>query len=108
MRPAKIVAIVLGALLVLIGLALLVSGVFLLAIYGTQRDSSGFFETSDRVVSTTGHALVTPDVDLNLGPGLADWTPTGGGRGGPLSCGGHPPHSPLPSRRGAPEARLVR
>ena len=77
-RPAKIVAIVLGALLVLIGLALLVSGVFLLAIYGTQRDSSGFFETSDRVVSTTGHALVTPDVDLNLGPGLADWTPTGG------------------------------
>ncbi len=54
MRPAKIVAIVVGALLVLIGLGLLAPGGFLLGIYGTQRDDSGFFETSGRVVSTEG------------------------------------------------------
>jgi hypothetical protein len=76
MRPAKIVAIVIGALLVLIGLGLLVPGGFLLTVYGTMRDSSGFFETSSRVVSSAGYALVTPDVDLNLGPGPS-WVPTG-------------------------------
>jgi hypothetical protein len=76
MRAGKIVAIVVGVLLVLIGLGLLAPGGFLLTVYGTMRDSSGFFETSSRVVSSTGHALVTPDVDLNLGPGPG-WVPTG-------------------------------
>jgi hypothetical protein len=75
-RAGKIVAIVIGALLVLIGLGLLVPGGFLLTVYGTMRDSSGFFETSSRVVSSTGYALVTRDVDLNLGPGPG-WVPTG-------------------------------
>jgi hypothetical protein len=77
MRPAKIVAIVVGALLVLIGLGLLAPGGFLLAIYGTQRDDSGFFETSSRVVSTEGYALVTPHVDLNVGFDMGSWVPTG-------------------------------
>jgi uncharacterized membrane protein len=76
MRPAKIVAIVIGALLVLIGLALLAPGGFLLGVYGTQRDASGFFETSSRVVSTGGYALITPDVDINVGSGLG-WIPRG-------------------------------
>lgn len=77
MRPSKIVAIVVGALLVIIGLALIAPGGFLLWAYGTQRDSSGFFETSNRVISTSGYALATPDVDLNVGSELDDWIPTG-------------------------------
>ncbi len=77
MRPAKIVAIVLGALAVLIGLALIAPGAFLLWAYGTQRDSSGFFQTSTRVVSTNAYALTTPDVSVNLGSRLGNWVPTG-------------------------------
>jgi uncharacterized membrane protein len=76
MRPAKIVAIVVGAIVVLIGLCLIAPGGFLLGAYGTLRDSSGFFETSSRVVSTGGYALSTPDVDLNIGPGFG-WIPRG-------------------------------
>jgi len=49
----------------------------LLGVYGTQRDASGFFETSSRVVSTSGYALTTPDVDVNIGADLGDWIPTG-------------------------------
>lgn len=75
MRPAKIVAIVIGAFLVLIGLALLAPGGLLLWAYGTQRDSSGYFETSNRVVSTSTYALTTPDV--NVGADLGNWVPNG-------------------------------
>ncbi|OFW59182.1 MAG: hypothetical protein A2133_00280 [Actinobacteria bacterium RBG_16_64_13] len=78
MRPAKVAAIVVGALLLVIGLALLAPGGFLLWAYGTQRDSAGFFETSNRVVSTSAYALTTPNVDINVGPDLGDWIPTGG------------------------------
>ena len=75
MRPAKIVAIVIGAFLVLVGLALLAPGGLLLWAYGTQRDSSGYFETSSRVVSTSTYALTTPDV--NVGADLGNWITQG-------------------------------
>jgi hypothetical protein len=78
MRPRKIVAIVIGAFLLLIGLALLVPGAVLLGVYGTLRDESGFFQTSDRVVSTDGFALVSPNAELNLGPAGWQWVPAGG------------------------------
>lgn len=76
MRPAKIVAIVVGALLVLIGLALLLPGSVLLWAHTTQRDDAGFFETSSRAMSTSGYALVTPDIDLNIGADV-NWIPKG-------------------------------
>lgn len=74
MRAGKIVALVIGILMVLVALGLLVPGSFVLGIYGMQRDEDGFFETSTRVLNSNGHALVTPDVDLNLG---GHWAPTG-------------------------------
>ena len=76
MRPAKIVAIVIGVLLILIGIGVLVSGIIVLSINGVYKDSSGFFSTSDRALSTSGYALVTPDVKLSIGSG--DWLPGGG------------------------------
>jgi uncharacterized membrane protein len=76
MRPAKIVAIVIGALLILIGIGLLVPGSLLLWINGAGRDGSGFFMTSTHALSSEGYALTTPDVDLDMGPG--DWMPSGG------------------------------
>jgi len=77
MRAVKIVAIVVGSLLVLVGLALIAPGGFLLGVYGTQRDDSGYFESSSRVVSTSGYALTTPDIDINIGSDVGDWIPTG-------------------------------
>jgi uncharacterized membrane protein len=76
MRPAKIVAIVIGVLLIIIGLALLVPGILLLWVNGTQKDSGGFFSTSDRVLTSSGYALITPDVNLDIGSG--NWIPGGG------------------------------
>jgi hypothetical protein len=78
MRPAKIVAIVFGVLSVLIGLVLLVPGVFLLGAYGVFKDDAGFLQTSTRTVASNGYALVSPDVNLNIGPGGWEWVPTGG------------------------------
>jgi hypothetical protein len=77
MRPGKIVAIIAGVLLVLIGLGLIAPGGFLLAVYGTQRDSTGYFETSSRVLTTSGYALSTPDMNVNLGSEFGNWVPTG-------------------------------
>jgi len=74
MRAGKVVALVFGILMVLVALGLLIPGSILLGLYGTQRDEDGFFETSTRALSSNGHALVTPDVDLNLG---GHWVPTG-------------------------------
>jgi uncharacterized membrane protein len=76
MRPAKIVAIVIGALLILVGIGVLTPGIIVLSINGSYKDSSGFFSTSDRALSSSGYALVTPDVKLNIGSG--DWIPGGG------------------------------
>ena len=78
MRAGKIVALVVGILMVLIALALVVPGGVLLGMWGTQRDADGFFQTSDRTLQSSGYALVTPDVDLNMGPLVGDWLPTGG------------------------------
>jgi hypothetical protein len=77
MRPAKIAAIVGGVLLVLIGLALLLPGGFLLWLHGTQRDSDGFYTTPSRVLTTNAYALTTPDVDLGSEPWTWVWLPKG-------------------------------
>jgi hypothetical protein len=69
-RAARVVAIVIGALFALIGLALIVPGAFLAWAYGTQRDSSGYFDTARRMVTTTGYALAAPDVNVEIGSGM--------------------------------------
>jgi len=77
MRPAKVVSIVFGVLLVLIGLALVLPGGFLLWLHDTQRDSEGFYNTSNRVLTTEAYALVTPNVDLGSEPWSWSWVPRG-------------------------------
>jgi len=77
MRAGKIVALIAGILILLIAVALLIPGSVLLGFYGTQRDSAGFFETSSQTLSSSGYALVTPDVDVNIGPLAGVWLPTG-------------------------------
>jgi hypothetical protein len=67
MRPAKIVAIVIGALLIIISVVLLAGGGALLWVNGVS-DNQGFLSSSDKGLQTTGHALVTPDIRMDLGP----------------------------------------
>jgi hypothetical protein len=76
MSAGKIVAIVAGAFLILIGLVLIVPGAFMLWAQGTQRDSDGFYMTSSRVVSTSSYALTSPALDIHLGS-VTDWVPKG-------------------------------
>ena len=76
MRPLKIVSIVIGALLIIVGLGLLVPGAFLLWLHESQRDEAGFYETSSRAVVTETYALTSPEVDVHLGD-VRDWIPEG-------------------------------
>ena len=75
MRPAKIVAIVIGVLLILISLGFLGSGGFLMWL-GGRADSDGFLSVTQNHLSSSGYALASPNVELNFGSG--DWLPGGG------------------------------
>ena len=77
MRPLKVVAIILGLVFALAGLAFVTSGGFLLH-YGGQRDQSGFFMSPDKQVGSRGFALTAPDISGSLGPRLERWVPAWG------------------------------
>jgi hypothetical protein len=78
-RPAmsggKIVLLVCAALLVIVGFAFSLGGATLLWAHSTQRDSSGFYNTSTERFTTSTYAL-TSSVDLGRAPGEHDWTLT--------------------------------
>lgn len=73
MRPGRIVALVIGVLLVLPGLGLLFGGGVLAAAYGTARDDAGFFEASLDRLSTDGVAIATDGFTFGAEPGSPDW-----------------------------------
>jgi hypothetical protein len=77
MRPLKIVAIILGLVFALAGLAFVTSAGFLLH-YESQRDQSGFFTSPDQQVGSYGFALTAPDINGSLGPRLGRWVPAWG------------------------------
>ena len=57
MKPSRIVALVMGVVLVLPGLGLLFGGGVLAAAYATARDDAGFFEASLDRLSSDGVAI---------------------------------------------------
>jgi hypothetical protein len=75
MRPAKTAAIVCGALVALLGVALCVAGFALVVAHATQRDSAGYYTTSTEHFDTSTYAL-TSRVDLGDVPGERGWTVT--------------------------------
>jgi hypothetical protein len=78
MRLLKIVAIFLGILFALAGLALVTSGGFLLGVYGTHGDTSGYFTSPQQQVGSYGFALTAPNVNATLGSRWQRWVPTWG------------------------------
>ena len=75
MKPARIVSLVIGSLLALIGFGLLAGGGILGWALATQRDDAGYFTTSDQQFATESYALTSDKIDLgDPGPdGFGDW-----------------------------------
>lgn len=64
MSGGRIVLIVIGALLALLGFALSIGGGALLVARGTPRDGEGFFTTSTERFASGGRALATNDLSI--------------------------------------------
>ena len=64
MGAKRILLLVFGSLIALIGLGLTIAGVVGLIAYGTGRDSDGFFATSTERFVSPGYALVSEEADL--------------------------------------------
>ena len=72
MKVGRIVMIVIGALLALIGFGLLAGGTTALVGYATQR-TDGFFQTGEVRLASATYAITSDSVDLESEPGESDW-----------------------------------
>ncbi|HEX6300027.1 MAG TPA: DUF4389 domain-containing protein [Acidimicrobiia bacterium] len=75
MSKGKIAAVIVGAIMGLVGLGFLLGGAGLLWANETQQTDDGFFTTEEISLSTDSYALTSADVDLGAQPG--DWFPSG-------------------------------
>lgn len=75
MSGTRIVLLVVGSLLALLGLAVAAGGGALLWAHETQRDADGYFTTSVERLETGSFALTSPDVDFGARPGGSGWGP---------------------------------
>ena len=73
MRPGRVVALVVGIVMVLPSFALLLGGVALGASYQLWRDDSGFFDIGEVRLATDTAAIVAGDADFDAAPGAPDW-----------------------------------
>jgi hypothetical protein len=71
MKPGRIVMIVIGALLALIGFGAMLAGGAAIAAYATQRDDDGFFQTGSVRLASPTYAITSDRVDLESTPGPA-------------------------------------
>jgi hypothetical protein len=73
MKTGRVVAIVIGSILGLIGLGLLIVGIAGTVAYGVARDDDGYFRTDEIHLATTTPAITSDSLDLGGTPGDADW-----------------------------------
>jgi hypothetical protein len=64
MSTKRILLLVFGSLLALLGLAVTIAGATALIAYGAGRDDDGYFTTGTERFQTVRHALVSEEVDL--------------------------------------------
>jgi hypothetical protein len=72
MKPFRVVLLVIGSLVALVGFGLLAGGAAIGWATATQRDDAGYFATSTERYETTRYALTSDEVDLGQ-PGPDDW-----------------------------------
>jgi Domain of unknown function (DUF4389) len=73
MKAGRIVMIIIGALLALIGFGAMLAGGSAIAAYATQRDDDGFFQTGSVRLASPTYAITSDRVDLESAPGPAGW-----------------------------------
>ncbi len=73
MSGGRIVLLVIGAILALVGLGLGAAGGTLLWVHQTQRDADGFFTSAGQVYRTDGYAIASQEIDLGSDPEDARW-----------------------------------
>jgi hypothetical protein len=71
----RVIGLVFASLGGLIGLALLVGGIAVMAAYFFGRDDDGYFNTDRHQLTSASYAITTEDIDL--GEDELDWAPEG-------------------------------
>lgn len=77
MSASRVTMIVIGTIVGLVGLALLLAGVGLLAA-DAQRGADGYFTSPEYELSSDGYAITAEDIDLAAEADPAEWTPNFG------------------------------
>jgi hypothetical protein len=70
---SRVVGMVFASIGGLIGLALLVGGIVVLAAYAFDRDDDGYFNSDRKQLDSATYAITTKDIDLGVGE--FDWAP---------------------------------
>jgi hypothetical protein len=70
---SRVIGMVFASIGGLIGLALLVGGIAVLAAYGFARDDDGYFNSGRKQLDSATYAITTEDIDLGVDE--ADWAP---------------------------------
>jgi hypothetical protein len=73
MRAGRVVAIVVGCIVGVLGLGLLIVGIAGTVAYGVARDDDGYFRTDEIHLTTPTSAITSDSLDLGGTPGDADW-----------------------------------
>ena len=73
-RKRSTAAIIASSIGGLVGLAVLVAGLAVIAVHQFNRDDDGFYTSGNERVESAGYAVVTDRIDLGT---EADWTPDG-------------------------------
>jgi hypothetical protein len=71
----RVIGMVFASIGGLIGLALLLGGIAVLAAYAFARDDDGYFTSDSERLASTSYAITTEDIDL--GADETDWAPDG-------------------------------
>ena len=72
---SRVIGIVFASIGGLIGLALLVGGIAVLAAYAFGRDDDGYFNSDRQQLESATYAIITEDIDLGVDE--VDWAPIG-------------------------------
>ncbi|MGH9271708.1 MAG: hypothetical protein ACRDZ2_10595 [Ilumatobacteraceae bacterium] len=73
MKAGRIVLLVFGCLIGLLGLGLLIGGIAATVAYGVARDGDGFFRSDEISLVSASSAIISDSVDLNGGPADIGW-----------------------------------
>ena len=72
---SRVIGMVFGSIGGLIGLALLVGGIAVMAAYAFGRDDDGYFNSDRKQLDSATYAIATEDIDLGVDE--VDWAPDG-------------------------------